>query len=164
MASRPARSSVRRAVRRDPQAALPELLRAAARVRRNAHAPYSNFLVGAAVLAGGEVFVGANVENSSFPLGVCAERSAVSAAVSAGHARIDAVAIVGGALRPVPPCGGCRQVLSEFCARDVPVVYATPDGEKIETTLADLLPQAFSNADLKATGAPKPPSRLKRIS
>jgi cytidine deaminase len=163
MASQPHRQTPRR----DPHAALPELLRAAARVRRNAHAPYSNFLVGAAVLAGGQIFIGANVENSSYPLGVCAERSAVSAAISAGHTRIDAVAIVGGALRPVPPCGGCRQVLSEFCAPEVPVVYATPAGRKVESTLAALLPSAFGHDDLKAPPSEpvvKPAARLKRIS
>ncbi len=134
----------------DPQASLPALHRAAAKVRAHAHAPYSNFPVGAAVLAGGEIFAGANVENSSYPLGVCAERSAVSAAVSAGHKKIDAVAIVGGNTRPVPPCGGCRQVLSEFCAPDTPVLYATPAGRKVETTLAELLPSAFGMGDLRA--------------
>ncbi len=135
--------------RRDPRAALPALLRAAARVRGNAHAPYSNFPVGAAVLAGGEIFVGVNVENSAYPLGVCAERSAVSAAVSAGHSRIDAVAVVGGSLRPVPPCGGCRQVLAEFCAPEVPLVYSTPGGRKVVSTLGELLPSAFGIDDLR---------------
>jgi cytidine deaminase len=139
-----------RNVRRDPRASLPALLRAAAKVRGNAHAPYSNFPVGCAVLAGGQIFSGANVENSSFPLGVCAERSAVSAAISAGHTRIDAVAVVGGTLRPVPPCGGCRQVLAEFCAPEAPLVYSTPGGRKVVSTLGELLPSAFGMGDLKA--------------
>jgi cytidine deaminase len=143
--------------KRSPATALPSLLRAAARVRSNAHAPYSNFPVGAAVLAGGQIFAGANVENSAFPLGVCAERSAVSAAISAGHTRIDAVAVVGGSIRPVPPCGGCRQVLAEFCDAQTPIVYATPSGEKVHSTLGELLPQAFGNADLKTpTDSPRP--------
>ena len=160
----PSRNSLR-----DPRAALPALLRAAAKVRGNAHAPYSNFPVGAAVLAGGEIFVGANVENSSFPLGVCAERSAVSAAVSAGQTRIDAVAVVGGTSRPVPPCGGCRQVLAEFCAPETPIAYATPAGDEVVQTLGELLPSAFGSADLKraerptATSGVKRTSRLKRI-
>lgn len=132
-----------------PKDPLPALLRAAAKVRKNAHAPYSNFPVGAAVLAGGKIFVGCNVENSSFPLGVCAERSAISAAVSAGHLRVDAVAIVAGTERPVPPCGGCRQVLSEFCARTTPVAYSTPGGSPVRTTVGELLPSAFGMDDLK---------------
>jgi len=158
-----------RNVRRDPRASLPALLRAAAKVRGNAHAPYSNFPVGAAVLAGGQIFVGANVENSAFPLGVCAERSAVSAAISAGETRIDAVAVVGGNLRPVPPCGGCRQVLAEFCGPEAPIIYSTPGGRKIESTLGELLPSAFGMGDLKAVepvnDAPAdPPSKPRRAS
>src|SRR5437870_13115011 len=92
------------------------LLREAARVRKNAHAPYSGFAVGAAVFAGGEIFAACNVENSSYPLSMCAERNAVAMAVAAGHTSIDAVAIVGGTKRAAPPCGGCRQVLAEFGA------------------------------------------------
>ena len=149
-----------------PKDPLPALLRAAAKVRKNAHAPYSNFPVGAAVLAGGRVFVGCNVENSSFPLGVCAERSAISAAVSAGFVQVDAVAIVGGSLRPVPPCGGCRQVLTEFCTRTTPVAYATPGGDAVRTTVGDLLPSAFGAGDLKlevaGTDTPRPRLRVAR--
>ena len=148
-----------------PKDPLPALLRAAAKVRKNAHAPYSNFPVGAAVLAGGKIFVGCNVENSSFPLGVCAERSAISAAVSAGYPRVDAVAIVGGTVRAVPPCGGCRQVLTEFCARTTPVAYATPGGLPVRTTVGDLLPSAFSMDDLKpakAVDAAPPQLRVAR--
>src|SRR5713101_3371654 len=96
-----------------PKPELDRLLRAAAEVRKNAYAPYSGFQVGAAVLAGGRVFAACNVENSSFPLGVCAERNAVAMAVAAGEQRIDAVAVVGGGARPAAPCGGCRQVRSE---------------------------------------------------
>src|SRR6266571_2326969 len=99
---------------------LPRLLRAAARVREQAYAPYSGYPVGAAVLAGGRIFAACNLENSSYPLSVCAERNAVAMAVAAGKRRIDAVAIVGGRDRPAAPCGGCRQVLAEFCAPDTP--------------------------------------------
>ena len=142
---------------------LPALIRAATRVRKNAHAPYSDFPVGAAVLAGGKIFAGCNVENSSFPLGVCAERSAVSAAVSAGHKRVDAVAIVGGTLRAVPPCGGCRQVLAEFCGQDTPVAYATPGGRVMRTTVGALLPSAFGAGDLTLGRAEAPvPLKLAR--
>ena len=137
------------------------LLRAAARVRRNAYAPYSRFPVGAAVLARGRIFTGCNVENSSFPLCVCAERNAVAAAVAAGEARIDAVAVIGGGGRPTPPCGGCRQVLAELCAPDAPIVYATPGGERVETTMGALLPAAFGPGDLKeaAGGSRSKPGR-----
>jgi cytidine deaminase len=129
------------------------LLRAAARVRKNAWAPYSNFQVGAAVLAGGRVYAGCNVENSSYPLSVCAERNAVAAAVAAGQKRIEAVAIVGGAARPSAPCGGCRQVLSELAGEETPVVYASPGGPRETTTLGALLPASFGADDLEA--APK---------
>lgn len=132
-----------------PKDPIPALLRAAAKVRKNAHAPYSSFPVGAAVLAGGKIFVGCNVENSSYPMGVCAERNAMGAAVAAGFKRVDAVAIVAGTVRPVPPCGGCRQVLSEFCVGTTPVAYATPQGTPVRTTLGELLPSAFGMDDLK---------------
>jgi cytidine deaminase len=135
--------------RRNPS----QLLRAAARVRENAWAPYSRFRVGAAVLGGGRIFAACNLENVSFPLSVCAERNAVAAAVAAGVTRVDAVAVVGGGGRPTPPCGGCRQVLAEFCGPDALVVYANPRGEAVETTLGALLPHAFGAADLKGAAA-----------
>ena len=133
-----------------PKLVLDRLLRAAAEVRRNAYAPYSRFPVGAAVLAGGRVHAACNVENSSFPLGVCAERNAVAMAVAAGAQRIEAVAVVAGGERPAAPCGGCRQVIAEFAPADAPVIYATPDGEAIATTVGALLPFAFGSVDLKA--------------
>jgi cytidine deaminase len=127
---------------------LPALMRAAVRARKNAYAPYSGFAVGAAVLAGGRIFAATNVENSAYPLSMCAERNAIAAAVSAGRRRIDAIAIVGGSDRPAAPCGGCRQVLSEFGAPDTPVLYAAPNGQSVSTTLAALLPASFGPADL----------------
>ena len=126
-----------------------ELLRAAARARRNAHAPYSGFKVGAAVLAGGRIYAACNMENSSFPLSVCAERNAVAMAVAAGQSRIDAVAVVGGDSRPSAPCGGCRQVLAEFCGPDVLVTWSTPKGQRETASLAELLPDAFGPRDLR---------------
>jgi len=133
-----------------PKSVLEQLLRAAAEVRKNAYAPYSGFQVGAAVLAGGQVYAACNVENSSFPLGVCAERNAVAMAVAAGAKRIDAVAVVGGGARPAAPCGGCRQVIAEFAAPEAPVLYATPDGAPVTTTIGALLPAAFGPEDLRA--------------
>lgn len=124
---------------------LDELVVAAREVRDRFHAPYSGFAVGAAILAGGRTFAGANVENASYPLSVCAERNAVGAMVSAGERRIEAVAVVaGGNAEPVPPCGGCRQVLAEFAADDVPVVSEPADGGIRTTwTVGELLPNAF---------------------
>ena len=127
---------------------LPALLRAATRARLHAYAPYSGFQVGAAVLAGGRIFAAGNVENSAYPLCVCAERNAVAMAVAAGFRSIDAVAVVAGQGRPAPPCGGCRQVLAEFCAPETPVLYAASDGRSVTTTLAGLLPDAFGPVDL----------------
>src|SRR2546427_10890733 len=109
---------------------LPALLRAASRARARAYAPYSRFRVGAAVLAGGRIFAAGNVENSAYPLSVCAERNAVAMAVAAGHRRIDAVAVVAGEDQPAAPCGGCRPVLAGFCAPRTPGIYAGGGGRR----------------------------------
>ena len=122
---------------------LPALLRAASRARARAYAPYSRFRVGAAVLAGGRIFAAGNVENSAYPLSVCAERNAVAMAVAAGYRRIDAVAVVAGEDRPAAPCGGCRQVLAEFSAPRTPVIYAASGGRTVTTDVGSLLPDAF---------------------
>jgi len=127
------------------------LLRAASRARARAHAPYSGFAVGAAVLVRGRIHAACNVENSSYPLSVCAERNAVAMAVAAGAKSIDAVVVLGGHKRPAPPCGGCRQVLAEFGAAGTPVLYASPKGQRVQTTLGELLPAAFGRSDLAKT-------------
>ncbi len=121
---------------------LEELIGEAARARDLAYAPYSNFHVGAAILAGGKVFTGTNVEIASYPVSVCAERSAISAMVAGGERTIDAVAVVTEADEPTTPCGACRQALWEF-GRDATVVCATTGGGRFETTMVDLLPSAF---------------------
>ena len=118
-----------------------ELVAAARQVRERAYAPYSGFHVGAAVLAAGELFVGANVENASYPVSVCAERNAVAAAVSAGVREIEAVAVVAGD-EVTPPCGGCRQVLNEF-GPDMLVVSESVSGDRRQWRLLELLPDAF---------------------
>jgi cytidine deaminase len=128
------------------RAALPlaSLVAAARQVRLRAHAPYSRFRVGAAVLdERGRVHVGCNVENASYGLTVCAERNAVAAAVSGGARRILAVAVITDATPPGTPCGACRQVLAEFAADDTPVVLARPKGPPSSLTLGGLLPAAF---------------------
>ena len=113
----------------------------AARLR--AYAPYSRFKVGAALLTeGGEVFRGCNVENASYGLCLCAERSAVAAAVSAGHLAFQAMAIATSASPPSPPCGMCRQVLSELCV-DLPLLLCNTLGERRRARLSRLLPGAF---------------------
>ena len=121
---------------------LDELVAAAHEARRRAYAPYSEFTVGAAVLAGGKVYRGCNVENASYSLAICAERVAATTAVADGERRIDAVAVVGSADRPTPPCGACRQFLNEF-GPTMPVAVETPDGEREVWRLDEVLPHAF---------------------
>ena len=126
------------------------LLRAAEEAMRNAHAPYSNFRVGAALRApGGAVYAGANVENASYPQGDCAESSALGALVSAGETAITAVAVTAERMDFCPPCGGCRQRLAEFGAADTPVYLGRPGGPRQETTLGELLPMAFGSEALE---------------
>ncbi|WP_439142165.1 cytidine deaminase [Planktotalea sp.] len=117
---------------------------AAASVRENAHAPYSNFKVGAAIrTASGTVFQGCNVENVAYPEGTCAEAGAIAAMCAAGEREIAEVYVIAQSPAPVPPCGGCRQKLSEFATADVVVTLATTDGIEKRMTVAELLPGAF---------------------
>ena len=120
-----------------------DLMAAAAAVRRNAHAPYSGFAVGAALRTDAGTFSGCNVENVAYPEGTCAEAGAIAAMVAAGGRRIEAVAVIAGGPSPVPPCGGCRQKLAEFAGPDVRVTMATTAGAREETTVGALLPGAF---------------------
>lgn len=124
------------------------LVSAARAVRRRAWAPYSKFQVGAAVLAGGAVHAGCNVENASFGLTVCAERNAVAAAVAAGARRVDAIAVASGTSPPTPPCGACLQVLAELGRPETRVLLVGGRGAKVETTLGELLPRAFGRGYL----------------
>ncbi len=134
-------------MRPDDVETIDRLVAAAKDMREKAYAPYSRFQVGAAVLADGQISRGANVENASYPLRVCAERNAVAAAVLDGRRTIDAVAVVGDEDRPTPPCGGCRQVLWEF-GRSSLVIAETPGGTRVMWALEDLLPDAFGPEDL----------------
>jgi homotetrameric cytidine deaminase len=120
------------------------LLKAAEAAMRNAHAPYSDFPVGAALRAsGGGVYAGANVENAAYPQGQCAEASAIGALVAAGARRITEVAVVARKEDFCPPCGGCRQRLSEFAGPETPVHLGRPGGTRRTLTMAELLPHAF---------------------
>jgi cytidine deaminase len=121
-----------------------ELLAAARKAQERAYAPYSRFRVGAALRAvDGRVFTGVNIENASYPAGICAERSALAAAVSAGVRAFDELAVVGDGDGPCTPCGICRQALYEF-APGLPVIAAGTDGSIARYTLGpDLLPHGF---------------------
>jgi cytidine deaminase len=113
-----------------------------------AYAPYSNFRVGAALLAAdGSITEGCNVENASFPAGICAERAAVATAVARGIRSFEAIAIATEAEEPTPPCGICRQVLEEF-APHIVVISVTRAGREARWTLDELLPRAFTPKSL----------------
>ena len=120
------------------------LRQAAEAVRRNAHAPYSGFKVGAALrTTGGRVFAGCNVENVSYPEGTCAEAGAIAAMVAAGETEIAELYVIADSPVPVSPCGGCRQRIAEFARGHVPVIMATTRGVEKVMTIEELLPGAF---------------------
>ena len=128
----------------DTDALMPALIAAARAARDNAHAPYSKFRVGAAVLdEQGRIHAGCNVENAAYPQGWCAETSALAHLVTAGGRRVLAVAVVGVADDPVTPCGGCRQKLREFADADCPIWVADLDTTRARFTLGELLPASF---------------------
>jgi cytidine deaminase len=119
------------------------LIEAAFRVRENAHAPFSNFRVGAALEdASGRVYTGCNIENATYGLTVCAERVAVFKAISEGARSFLRIAVVAGTDTLTPPCGACRQILWEFCG-DIEVILANPRGAVEKLRLRDLLPRPF---------------------
>ena len=122
------------------------LVKSAREAAANAHCPYSHYPVGAAVLTtDGQIYTGCNVENVSYGLSNCAERTALFKAVSAGCRKFAALAVAGGTRRASPPCGACRQVLAEFCAPEMPVFIARLKGGNVAAaTLGDLLPLAFA--------------------
>jgi cytidine deaminase len=129
---------------------LEALLAAARAVREQAHAPYSRFKVGAALLdEQGRIHRGCNVENAAYPQGLCAEAAAVAAMVAAGGRRIAAAVVVGDGPQLVTPCGGCRQKLREFADADTPIVVADMQQVRARFTLGELLPHSFGPEHLR---------------
>ena len=124
------------------------LLDAALRTRENAHAPYSNFKVGAAIEAGdGRIFSGCNVENATYGLTVCAERVALFNAISSGARHFTRIAIAADTARLTPPCGACRQLLWEFCG-DAEITLVNLAGQTEILHVRDLLPRPFDDSFL----------------
>ena len=128
------------------------LLAAATAVRERAYAPYSRFKVGAALLStSGAVHVGCNVENVAYPEGTCAEAGAIAAMIAAGDHRIAEICVIADSPDPVPPCGGCRQKITEFADQSVIVTLCTTDGASKSMTVAEILPGVFSAAHMDRT-------------
>jgi len=135
----------------DDAAIEPELLAAARAVRGNAHVPYSQYPVGAALrTSSGAVFAGCNVENAAYPEGLCAEAAAIAAMVAAGERTIDVIVTVCGVADAAVGtcCGGCRQKIREFATADTVIHNADPDGVRRTFTMGELLPDSFGPDDL----------------
>lgn len=129
-----------------------ELVKKAVEARELSYSPYSRFKVGAAILTkDGQIFLGANIENSSYPLCMCAERNALYNAMMHGYKKEDfeALALAADTDRPCSPCGACRQVISELFPSNKPIYMANIKGDIEETDVTELLPFAFSEDDLK---------------
>ena len=127
------------------------MLAAASAARANAHAPYSNFKVGACLRGdSGRLFAGCNVENAAYPMGQCAEATALGALIAAGDKRVLECVVVAEGGRLTSPCGGCRQRLSEFAAPETKVHICDPRRPRRTTTLGALLPLSFSREHLES--------------
>jgi len=127
-----------------------QLMDVAIKAMGQAYAPYSQFPVGAAILdESGTIHAGANIENAAYPVGNCAEASAIAAMVMAGGSRIATIAVAGGDGNLLcTPCGACRQRIREFGAADTPVLVGGPDGLQRRFTLGELLPESFGPENL----------------
>ncbi|HLR68989.1 MAG TPA: cytidine deaminase [Virgibacillus sp.] len=126
-----------------------ELMKEAKEARKAAYVPYSKFPVGAAVYTEGEFYQGCNIENASYGLSNCAERTAIFKAVSEGHQAIDAIAVIADTEEPVSPCGACRQVMTEFCHPETKVYLTNLAGHIQTYTVSELLPGAFQAGDME---------------
>jgi cytidine deaminase len=126
-----------------------QLINEAKKIRERAYVPYSKFPVGAALVTeDGTLYTGCNIENAAYPVTCCAERVAIFKAVSDGHAKFKELAVVADTKRPVPPCGSCRQVMSEFFQSDVKIHTTNLHGDTKTFTMEEILPFSFSSADL----------------
>lgn len=127
-----------------------QLIEAATAARDKAYVPYSKFAVGAALLTqSGKIVTGCNIENASYGLTNCAERTAFFKAISEGEQNFRALAVVADMDGPVQPCGACRQVMVEFCSPDLPVYLSNLRGEVMETTVEGLLPFSFKSSSMR---------------
>lgn len=132
-----------------------KLIKQAEEARKKAYVPYSRFPVGAALLTeSGKIVLGCNIENASYGLTNCAERTALYTAITNATEETDkiflALAIIADTERPIPPCGACRQVIAEFCPSAMPVYLTNLKGDVLETNVGELLPGAFSAEDLSS--------------
>lgn len=128
---------------------LDELKAMAVAMLDRAYCPYSHFPVGAALeCADGTVFTGCNIENAAYPVGICAERTAMSKAISEGHTDFARIVIAGRSDDYCVPCGMCRQFMKEFASNDLPVICLNGKGEALELTLGELLPYGFDHSYL----------------
>lgn len=125
-----------------------DLVALAQQASENAYVPYSQFPIGAAVVTkSGEVFQGCNIENISFGLSNCGERTAIFKAVSEGYRDLKEIAIYGETKEPISPCGACRQVMVEFFQPEAKVTLISKSGQTVVTTVGDLLPYSFTDLD-----------------
>ena len=132
---------------------LRRLFAAARAAQARAYAPYSNFKVGAAILdESGAIHAGCNIENAAYPVGNCAEASAIAAMINAGGKRIAAILVTGDGAALCTPCGGCRQRIREFAALNAPVYVAGEAGVRKTYTLEELLPDSFGPENLNVQG------------
>ena len=122
---------------------LKEVFRIALKAQSHAHAPYSKFKVGAALVAGNHVFMGCNIENASYGATICGERSAIWKAVSEGFKDFESIVIVTSGGKKTAPCGMCLQVMSEFCKPNFKIYMAGPKGIESSHQLKDFLPKPF---------------------
>ena len=126
-----------------------QLIAQAIAAREKAYVPYSNFAVGAALLTkDGKVYQGCNIENAAYSMCNCAERTAFFKAISEGDTEFSVLVVTADTERPVPPCGACRQVMAEFCDKDMKVILTNLKGNIFETTVEQLLPGSFVAEDM----------------
>ncbi|MGM0409491.1 MAG: cytidine deaminase [Bacillota bacterium] len=126
-----------------------KMLKMAKEVKKNAYVPYSNFPLAAVLLTKeGEFFTGVNIENASFGLTNCAERTAIFKAVSEGYKNFEALLLYGGKNKTITPCGACRQVINEY-GDDIEVIMVNENGDEVSMLSSELLPGAFQKGDME---------------